>query len=123
MLRSIRVILVSEATVLLNVSRHLYIFSNSGVVSTSIWHQPSSKMTGLAVNIVSRLCTSFGISAEEGAVTPVWLAVAPEPASENLRGMFWDRMAWKWVMPWVLEADRQEKLWDLWCKETGAPLR
>lgn len=65
----------------------------------------------------------FGVSNEEGAALPVWLAVTPEPASEELRGMYWDRMQWKWIRPWSLSIELQDRLWDKWCADTGVDLR
>ncbi|QRW16704.1 start domain-containing protein [Rhizoctonia solani] len=55
----------------------------------------------------------FGISNEEGAANIVWLAVAPEPASPGMEGLFWDRMEWKWVRPWGLDVKLQDELWDI----------
>ncbi|KAG9087324.1 Retinol dehydrogenase 12 [Ceratobasidium sp. UAMH 11750] len=63
-----------------------------------------------------------GISNKEGAVVPVWVATADEPAKPELRGMYWDRMAWKWVPAWSLETTRQEMLWKRWCEDAGAIL-
>ncbi|KAF8746770.1 Enoyl-(Acyl carrier protein) reductase [Rhizoctonia solani] len=64
----------------------------------------------------------IGISNEEGAANIVWLAVAPEPASPGMEGLFWDRMEWKWVRPWSLDVKLQDELWDIWCREVDVVL-
>ncbi|CUA75682.1 Retinol dehydrogenase 12 [Mus musculus] [Rhizoctonia solani] len=96
-----------------------------GTVKSSIWSQPegAGSMAGVASDLFKLIASTFGISSEEGAVTAVWLAVAPEPASSELKGRFWDRKQWKWVQPWSLETELQDELWDVWCNETDAPLR
>ncbi|QRW16700.1 short chain dehydrogenase [Rhizoctonia solani] len=95
-----------------------------GTVKTAIWSQPNGAgaMTDMASSLFKLAARTLGISSEEGAVTSVWLAVAPEPASPGMEGLFWDRMQWKWVKPWSLDVTLQDGLWDVWCKETGAPL-
>ncbi|KAF8757641.1 Enoyl-(Acyl carrier protein) reductase [Rhizoctonia solani] len=60
-----------------------------GLVKTAIWSQPTASI--------------FGISNKQGAINAVWLAVAPEPASHGMEGLFWDRMEWRWVKPWILD--------------------
>ncbi|CAE6427238.1 unnamed protein product [Rhizoctonia solani] len=96
-----------------------------GTVKSSIWSQPEGvgSMPGVASNLFKLLGNMFGISNEEGAVTVVWLAVAPEPASSELKGRFWDRKQWKWIQPWSLKIELQDELWGVWCNETDAPLR
>lgn len=79
-------------------------------------------MPGVGADLFKRLANTFGVTAEEGAFTSIWLSVAPEPTSPELRGMFWDGTNWRWVQPWTLEVNRQERLWDLWCKDAGATL-
>ncbi|CAE6427330.1 unnamed protein product [Rhizoctonia solani] len=95
-----------------------------GTVKSSIWSQPegAGSMNGLASDLFQLAGRTFGISSEEGAVTAVWLAVAPEPAKAEMKGQFWDRKQWKWIQPWSLDAGLQDELWDLWCSETNAPL-
>ncbi|KDN47781.1 hypothetical protein RSAG8_03201, partial [Rhizoctonia solani AG-8 WAC10335] len=95
-----------------------------GVVQSSLWSQPegAGSMSGVASNLFKFAARTFGISSEEGAVTIVWLAVASEPASAEMKGRFWDRKQWKWVKPWSLSVELQDELWDLWCNETEAPL-
>ncbi|KAH7326885.1 hypothetical protein B0J17DRAFT_680996 [Rhizoctonia solani] len=96
-----------------------------GTVKSSIWSQPegAGSMNDMASNLFKWMASTFGITSEEGAVTAVWLAVAPEASSAEMKGRFWDRMQWKWVQPWSLSVESQDQLWDLWCNETGAPLR
>ncbi|CEL56400.1 WW domain-containing oxidoreductase OS=Danio rerio GN=wwox PE=2 SV=1 [Rhizoctonia solani AG-1 IB] len=95
-----------------------------GTVKSSIWTQPDG--AGSMVDMISSLmkfgARTLGITNEQGAITAVWLAVAPEPASPELNGRFWDRKQWKWVNPWSLGVERQDELWDLWCRETGTSL-
>ncbi|KAF8705382.1 hypothetical protein RHS03_05743, partial [Rhizoctonia solani] len=73
----------------------------TGTVKTAIWSQPNGAgaMTDMASSLFKLAARTLGISSEEGAVTSVWLAVAPEPASPGMEGLFWDRMQWKWVKP------------------------
>jgi hypothetical protein len=80
-------------------------------------------MTGQLADVFRMIGNTFGISNEEGAVTPVWLATAPEPAISELRGLYWDRMQWKWVRPWNLDVKLQDDLWDKWCGDVGVSLR
>ncbi|CUA69286.1 Retinol dehydrogenase 14 [Rhizoctonia solani] len=96
-----------------------------GTVKSSIWSRSEGigSASGVASDLFKLMANTFGISIEEGAVTPVWLAVAPEPASSELKGRYWDRKQWKWVKPWSLKTKLQDELWDVWCKETDAPLR
>lgn len=84
---------------------------------------PGEFSTTPGVSSLRRMVDKIGISNEEGAAMPVWLAVVPEPASEGLRGMYWDRMQWKWVWPWSLNIELQDRLWDKWCADAGVDLR
>ncbi|CAE7161108.1 unnamed protein product [Rhizoctonia solani] len=95
-----------------------------GTVKSSIWSHPegAGSMNDTASKLFKFVARTFGISSKEGAVTPVWLAVAPEPASTKMKGRYWDRNRWKWVKPWSLKVELQDELWDLWCEETGAPI-
>ncbi|KAF8605703.1 NAD(P)-binding protein [Ceratobasidium sp. AG-I] len=90
-----------------------------------LWNQPAGagSTTGFLAATFKNVAHMFGISSEQGAVVPVWVAVALEPASFELRGMYWDRMQWKWVKPWTLEIERQDRLWDKWCGDSQASLR
>lgn len=83
--------------------------------------QPSGAggVKGGSVDTFKRFVELFGIPNEQGAVVPVWLATAEEPAKPELRGLYWDRMRWMWVAPWSLEIERQNKLWDRWCSDAG----
>ncbi|KAJ1303748.1 hypothetical protein OPQ81_008172 [Rhizoctonia solani] len=96
----------------------------SGFVQSPIWRQPTGPGAtfGLQLDILRFMVDRFGVSSEQGAVTPVWLATDPEPATEELRGRYWDRKQWQWLAPWALDEQRQETLWDLWCRDAGAPL-
>lgn len=67
------------------------------------------------------LVQMFGISNEQGAVVPVWLATAEEPARAEMRGLYWDR--WRWIPPWTLELDRQDMLWNKWCADAKVDLQ
>ncbi|KAF8605702.1 NAD(P)-binding protein [Ceratobasidium sp. AG-I] len=94
------------------------------VVKSEIWNQPAGagSMTGFVAVAFKKMANTLGISPEQGAVVPVWLAVAPEPATPKLKGMYWDRLRWKWVRAWSMEAERQEKLWKKWCEDAGVSL-
>jgi hypothetical protein len=63
-----------------------------------------------------------GISNEQGSIVPVWLATSAKPAQSSFRGMYWDRLQWKWVKPWSLEVARQDELWNKWCKDSQVSL-
>ncbi|KAF8595458.1 NAD(P)-binding protein [Ceratobasidium sp. AG-I] len=95
-----------------------------GTVNTPIWTQPAGagSWTGTLASVISSMGRILGVSSEQGAVVPVWLAIAPKPAKPQFRGMFWDRKHWKWVNPWCLESERQDRLWNKWCEDTNAPL-
>ena len=66
---------------------------------------------------------TFGVPSEQGAVTPVWLATDPEPVRPEMRGLYWDRLRWRWVRPWILDVKRQDELWGKWCENVGVALR
>ncbi|KAG8747694.1 hypothetical protein FRC10_011821 [Ceratobasidium sp. 414] len=95
-----------------------------GTVKSSIWTQPAGAgtMASRANDLFKTVASVVGISNEQGAVVPVWLATAAKPAMPELRGMYWDRLAWKWVRPWSLEVARQEDLWNKWCKDAQVSL-
>ncbi|CAE6484954.1 unnamed protein product [Rhizoctonia solani] len=95
-----------------------------GFVQSPIWRQPTGPgaTSGIILDILRFMVDNFGVPGEQGAITPVWLATAPEPATEKLRGRYWDRKQWQWLAPWALDEQRQGKLWDMWCRDAGAPL-
>ncbi|KAF8605708.1 NAD(P)-binding protein [Ceratobasidium sp. AG-I] len=95
-----------------------------GTVKTPFLSQPAGAgaMTGFVVTAFRKIVNAVGISSEQGAVVPVWLAIAPEPATPELKGMYWDRLKWKWMRPWSLEVERQGNLWNKWCEDAGVSL-
>ncbi|KAG8687917.1 Retinol dehydrogenase 12 [Ceratobasidium sp. 423] len=92
-----------------------------GTVKSSMLSQSDGPggSSGTALNAFKSFVNTFGISNEQGAVVPVWLAVAREPTQPELRGLYWDRMRWMWVAPWSMEIKRQDDLWDKWCLDAG----
>ncbi|CAE7103717.1 unnamed protein product [Rhizoctonia solani] len=96
-----------------------------GTVKSSLWTQPDGvgSMVGQMADIFRMVGNTFGIPNEQGAVTPVWLATDPEPACSEMRGLYWDRLRWKWVRPWILDIKHQDELWDKWCENVGVTLR
>ncbi|KAG8696178.1 hypothetical protein FRC11_000920 [Ceratobasidium sp. 423] len=94
-----------------------------GLVQSPIWRQPTGPgaTSGIILDILRFTVDRFGVSSEQGAITPVWLATAAEPATEHLRGRYWDRKEWQWLAPWALDEQRQGALWDIWCRDAGAP--
>ncbi|KAH7334127.1 hypothetical protein B0J17DRAFT_675487 [Rhizoctonia solani] len=94
-----------------------------GFVQSPIWRQPTGPgaTSGIILDILRFMVDNFGVPSEQGAITPVWLATAPEPATEKFRGRYWDRKQWQWLAPWALDEQRQERLWDMWCRDAGAP--
>ncbi|KAF8738878.1 Enoyl-(Acyl carrier protein) reductase, partial [Rhizoctonia solani] len=105
-----------------NISVHT---CHPGTVKSSIWTQPDGigSMTGRLADIFRMVGNTFGIPNEQGAVNSVWLATDPEPARPDMRGLYWDRLRWKWVRPWILGPKRQSELWDKWCEDVGVTLR
>ncbi|KAF8601817.1 NAD(P)-binding protein [Ceratobasidium sp. AG-I] len=95
-----------------------------GLVKSLVWSQPAGigSVNDWLADIGKQLINLFGISSEQGALVPVWLATAEEPARMEMRGLYWDRLKWKWVPAWILEKDRQEMLWEKWCADAGASL-
>ncbi|KAG8693800.1 hypothetical protein FRC08_008878 [Ceratobasidium sp. 394] len=95
-----------------------------GVVKTSVWTQPAGigSVGGREGDLFRAIGSTVGIPKEQGAVMPVWLATAAQPAKPELRGMYWDRLAWKWVRPWTLEEARQDALWNKWCEDAQVSL-
>ncbi|KAG8738453.1 hypothetical protein FRC10_006829 [Ceratobasidium sp. 414] len=84
---------------------------SQGIVQSSMLSQPkgAGAATGGGLEAFKRLVQMVGISNEQGAVVPTWLATAAEPARPELRGLYWDRMRWMWVPAWCLEVERQNK--------------
>ncbi|KAG8704907.1 hypothetical protein FRC09_003257 [Ceratobasidium sp. 395] len=95
-----------------------------GTVKSSIWTQQAGAgtMVGRASDLFKAAANLVGITNEQGAVVPVWLATAEKPAKAEMRGMFWDRLTWKWVRPWSMEVTRQDSLWDKWCEDAQVSL-
>ncbi|CAE6475217.1 unnamed protein product [Rhizoctonia solani] len=69
-----------------------------GFVQSPIWRQPTGPGAtfGIILDVLRFTVDRFGVPSEQGAITPVWLATAPEPATELLRGRYWDRRQWQW---------------------------
>ncbi|KAF8605707.1 NAD(P)-binding protein [Ceratobasidium sp. AG-I] len=104
-----------------NISAHS---CHPGTVKTPFLSQPAGAgaMTGFLAAAFRKVASAVGISSEQGGVVPVWLAIAPEPATPELKGMYWDRLKWKWMRPWSLEVERQDRLWNKWCEDAGVSL-
>ncbi|QRW16699.1 short chain dehydrogenase [Rhizoctonia solani] len=104
-----------------NISVHT---CHPGTVKSSIWTQPDGigSVAGRLADIFRMVGNTFGIPNEQGAVNSVWLATDPEPARPDMRGLYWDRLRWKWVRPWILDPKRQSELWDKWCEDVGVTL-
>ncbi|KAH7334128.1 hypothetical protein B0J17DRAFT_631631 [Rhizoctonia solani] len=77
--------------------------------------------SGFILDFLTYPLDRLGVPGEQGAMIPVWLATAPEPAIAKLRGMYWDRKHWQWLAPWALDERRQKMLWDMWCRDAKAP--
>ncbi|QRW10663.1 short chain dehydrogenase [Ceratobasidium sp. AG-Ba] len=95
-----------------------------GIVRSPIWTQSTGagSVADIRGKVFIAIMKAAGITNEQGAAVPVWLATASEPASAELRGMFWNRMRWMWVWPWSLETKRQNDLWDKWCMDAKVSL-
>ena len=96
-----------------------------GGAKSSIWTHPLGfgSFRERIAGIARWLIQTVGISNEQGAVVPVWLATAEEPSRPELRGLYWDRLEWKWIPAWCLEKSRQERLWEKWCMDAGANIQ
>ncbi|CUA74270.1 Dehydrogenase/reductase SDR family member on chromosome X [Rhizoctonia solani] len=96
-----------------------------GTVKSSLWTQPDGvgSMVGQMADIFRMVGNTFGIPNQQGAVNLVWLATDPEPACPEMRGLYWDRLQWRWVRPWMLDIKRQDELWGKWCENVGVTLR
>ncbi|CAE6511779.1 unnamed protein product [Rhizoctonia solani] len=81
----------------------------------------SGTTSGILLDFLRYTVDRMGVPSEQGAAIPVWLATAPEPATEILRGRYWDRKQWQWLAPWALDEQRQDLLWNVWCRDAGAP--
>ncbi|KDN37479.1 hypothetical protein RSAG8_10141, partial [Rhizoctonia solani AG-8 WAC10335] len=94
-----------------------------GFVQTPIWRRSdgSGATSGIILDAMRFMLDRLGVPSEQGAVIPVWLATAPEPATKELRGRYWDRKQWQWPAPWALDEQRQGLLWDMWRRDAGAP--
>ncbi|KAG8746046.1 hypothetical protein FRC12_014390 [Ceratobasidium sp. 428] len=94
-----------------NVSVHV---CNPCAAKSMLWEQPNAS-TNQGTKIFKYLVDNvISLSCEQGAIVPVWLATALRPVEPELRGMYWDRLNWQWMPPWVLEQKRQDELWDKW---------
>ncbi|KAG9088774.1 hypothetical protein FS749_001909 [Ceratobasidium sp. UAMH 11750] len=95
-----------------------------GTVKSPMYTQPggAGSIIGREIDTIKAIVNVAGITNEQGAVVPVWLATAEEPNQPEFRGMFWDRLKWKWVWPWCLEMERQNELWDKWYKDAQVSL-
>jgi len=60
---------------------------------------------------------TLGISCEEGAVTPVWLATSAAAAGLNVQGKYWERNAWKWIPAWMNDVEQRQVVWDLMARD------
>ncbi|KAG8900634.1 hypothetical protein FRB99_005838 [Tulasnella sp. 403] len=86
-----------------------------GAVVSNIWdRQDGIAAFTMARTIVGYLHKAFGISNEQGAATPVWLAIADDAALPENRGMYWDRCRWKWTPSWMDDPTTRKDLWRRW---------
>ncbi|KIO24539.1 hypothetical protein M407DRAFT_244398 [Tulasnella calospora MUT 4182] len=90
-----------------------------GAVATPIWEKPS----GLAYNpVMARWAKSMidtvGISVQQGATTPIFLASSDDAVKPDVRGKYWERCGWKWTPAWMEDADLRTALWKKWEEET-----
>lgn len=61
---------------------------------------------------------AVGISVQQGATTPLYLATQPEAVLPEVRGKYWERCTWKWCPAWMEDADVREALWKRWEKDS-----
>lgn len=90
-----------------------------GAVATPIWEKPS----GLAYNpVMARWAKSMidavGISVQQGATTPLFLATSDDAVKPDVRGKYWERCGWKWTPAWMEDADLRQALWKKWEEQT-----
>ncbi|KAG9120481.1 Retinol dehydrogenase 12 [Ceratobasidium sp. 392] len=103
-----------------NVSVHV---CNPCAAKSMLWEQPNASATDQGTRFFKYLVDNvIALSNEQGAVVPLWLATAAKPAEPEFRGMYWDRLTWQWMPPWVLEQERQDELWIKWYEDVKCEL-
>ncbi|KAG8985751.1 hypothetical protein FRB90_004474 [Tulasnella sp. 427] len=90
-----------------------------GAVATPIWEKP----TGLAYNpVMARWAKSMidtvGISIQQGATTPLYLATSDDAVKPDVKGKYWERCGWKWTPAWMEDPDLRKALWRKWEEQT-----
>jgi len=65
------------------------------------------------------LPNAIGISTQQGAATPVFLAISEEAGRPNNRGKFWTRCHRQWVQTWMADTTLRKALWQKWTEDSG----
>lgn len=80
-----------------------------GVIGSSIWGNLGS---GFSAKLTTFWASTVGITPEQGACTPTWLAVTPDL---HRGGMYYERQQERVPNALALDAKLKEEHWDLWC--------
>ncbi|GAA94198.1 uncharacterized protein L969DRAFT_93580 [Mixia osmundae IAM 14324] len=83
-----------------------------GTVKSEIWTQET---TVSAAGVISAV-NVIGITAEQGAVTNVFLCTSDKPLQPGSRGRFWDQTALRWSPGWIVSRDHTA-LWQSWLRD------
>lgn len=89
-----------------------------GVVGSSIWGNLGS---GVSAKVTTLWAKTVGISPEQAACTPVWLAVSSAaPSDVRPEGIYYERMQERTPNALVGDLQLRQDLWALWCEASGA---
>jgi len=60
-----------------------------------------------------------GLPTQQGAVTPVFLAISEEAGRAENRGEYWTRCHRQWVHGWMADTTLRKALWQKWAEDSG----
>lgn len=84
-----------------------------GVIGTSIWGNLGSGLSAKLTTVWAKAC---GVSPEQGACTPSWLATQRELDS---RDIYYERMQARSPNALAYDENLKQDLWALWCEATN----
>lgn len=90
-----------------------------GAVGTPIWERSDGvSYNPVMARWVKSMISTVGISVQQGATTPLFLATSPDAVKPDVRGKYWERCGWKWTPAWMEDADLRKALWKKWEEQT-----
>lgn len=90
-----------------------------GAVGTPIWERSDGvSYNAVMARWVKSMIATVGISVQQGATTPLFLATSPDAVKPDVRGKYWERCGWKWTPAWMEDADLRKALWKKWEEQT-----